>query len=75
VNSALKARGSKAQGASPGIGTKRESSLESVKQLHHAFRAFVLATSTQGSSCFAAFTLGFAVARFQRFTQIALSKT
>jgi hypothetical protein len=77
---ALKARSSKAQGEGireSGLRTlgfrsqedralKGQSRSSLLSMLHRPYRAFVFFNRTQGSGCFAAFTLGFAAARFQR---------
>ena len=67
---ALKARSSKVEGACPKAGTAICVALSGL---------FVSSPLTQGFGCFAAFTLGFAISRFQRlesfFAHHALTRT
>ena len=67
--SALKARSSKAQGASPGTGTNRNRALKGRSSCVAPSGLFLFVIPTQGFGCFAASTLGFAASRFQRFAQ------
>jgi len=69
ISSALQGRDSKAQGASPG--NMNEQYIEPCKGGIDAFcfalsGLYVLPSPTQGFGCFAAFTLGCDIPRFQR---------